>query len=106
MPDPTPAQAVLTVKDFALPALTIVASFAGAWIASKLALSNYYRQQIWERKADAYTSIFEAICTVERWPSKHWDASQTGKEIEEDRKLTLHKEANKAEEELERRLGC
>jgi len=58
-----------------------------------------------ERKADAYTAIFEAIHNVERWYEKHLEAAQQEREIGEERKRRLQEEANKAEEELERCLA-
>jgi hypothetical protein len=105
MADPSSAQSVLSTKDVLIPLLTIVGSFAGAWIAAKLALANYFRQQIWQRKADAYTAIFAAIYGVERWHNRHWDASLTGREIDDDSKTRLRAEANQAEADLERRLA-
>ena len=41
--------------------LSALASFAGAWLASKWALSSFYKQKVWERKLAAYTAIFEAL---------------------------------------------
>jgi hypothetical protein len=105
MADPSSAQSAFSTKDVLVPLLTIAASFAGAWIAAKLALANYYRQQIWQRKADAYTAIFAAIYGVERWHNKHWDASLTGREIGDESKTHLRAEANQAEADLERRLA-
>jgi hypothetical protein len=106
MPDPIAGQdQALALRDIFVPALAIAGSFAGAWIASKLALGNYYRQQRWERKAAAYTSIFESLHAIERWHQKHFDASIEGKEISEERQKVLQAEANKAEGDLERCLA-
>jgi hypothetical protein len=33
--------------------LTGIASFLGAWIAARFALSRFYQEKIWERKAAA-----------------------------------------------------
>jgi hypothetical protein len=105
MSDPDSAQSILSARDILISLLTIAGSFAGAWIASKLALGNYYRQQIWDRKAAAYTTIFESIHAIERWHEKHFDASVEGTEISEERQKILQAEANKAEEDLERCLA-
>ena len=47
----------MSIWSIVFPAL---ASFAGAWLASKFALNSFYKQKVWERKAEAYTSIFSA----------------------------------------------
>lgn len=105
MADQAIAQNALALKDWLIPVLTVAGSFLGAWIASKLALGNYYRQQIWERKADAYTSVFESLHSIERWHQKHFDAAVESKEISPERQKALQAEANKAEEDLERCLA-
>jgi hypothetical protein len=105
MPDPSPVQNALTAKDVLVPAITIIGSFAGAWFAAKLALGNYYRQQIWERKAEAYTVILEAIFTIERWFEKQFDATAMGKELSHNDEQRLRDEGRKAEEDLEKCLA-
>jgi hypothetical protein len=92
-------------RDFLIPLLSALASFLGAWLAAKLALNNFYRQKIWERRTETYTAIFEAIHAIERWHDKHFDASLAGREINEELTNKLRAESNKAEEDLERRLA-
>src|ERR1700730_17577971 len=105
MAAPASAEVVLTAKDVIIPIVTIVGSFAGAWIASKLALDNFYQQKVWERKAVTYTAIFEAIHKIERWYAKHWDALVEGKDVDAEDKETLRIEAKKGEDALELRLA-
>ena len=105
MPDISVPQNALTAKDFAIPALTILGSSFGAWLAAKFALRNYYRQQIWDRKAAAYTLIFEAIHAIERWHDKHMQAAIKERDIEPNEAAKLQREANEAEENLERCLA-
>lgn len=85
--------------------IAAVASFAGTWLAAQLAFARFSKEKIWERKAEAYTAIFEALHYVGRWYEKHYEASIVWKDIEEEKTKQLKIEANKAEEELERRLG-
>lgn len=101
MPDPVTAPYVFTLHDLLVSTLTIAGSFAGAWIAAKLAFANFYRQQIWQRKAEAYSTVFQAITGVERWYLKHFEALVRGSEIAQERKAKLQAEANQAEEDLE-----
>lgn len=41
--------------------LSGIASFVGAWLAARFALDRFYSEKIWERRAAAYTAIFEAL---------------------------------------------
>jgi hypothetical protein len=68
-------------------------------------LTGTSEQRRWERKADAYTTIFEAFHNVERWYEKHLEAAQQEREISDERKRRLQEDAKKAEEDLERCLA-
>jgi hypothetical protein len=85
--------------------IAAVASFVGTWLAARLAFDRFSRENIWERKAAAYTAIFEALHFIGRWYEKHYDAAIIRKDIEEEKKTKIREESNKAEDELERRLG-
>jgi hypothetical protein len=85
--------------------LTIVGSTFGAWIAARLAFVRFSREKIWERKAAAYTAIFEALHYIGRWYEKHYEASIEAREIDDEKTKQLKADANKAEDELERRLA-
>jgi hypothetical protein len=95
----------MTLPDLWPFALTAVASFLGAWIAARFALSRFYQEKIWERKATAYTAIFEALHFIENWYSKHYDALITHREMTDEETAKLRTAANDAEAELERRLA-
>jgi hypothetical protein len=60
----------MQTKDWLVPALTIAASFLGAWLAAHFALASFYRERIWERKAATYSAIFEALSVINRWYDK------------------------------------
>jgi hypothetical protein len=49
------------------PLLAATAAFIGSWLAARFALSRFYRERIWERRAAAYTSIFESVHEYVRW---------------------------------------
>jgi hypothetical protein len=85
--------------------LTATASFLGAWVAARFALTRFYREKIWERKAAAYTAIFEALHFIDNWYSKHFDAYITQRELTKEETDKLRAAANDAEAELERRLA-
>jgi hypothetical protein len=85
--------------------LTIVGSSLGAWIAARLAFNRFSREKIWERRAAAYTAIFEALHYIGRWYEKHLEASIEAKDIETRTRSRLRADANKAKDELERGLA-
>lgn len=85
--------------------LTIIGSSFGAWIATRLAFSRFSQEKIWERKAAAYTAIFEALHYIGRWYEKHYEALIEAKDIDDEKKKELSAAANKNEDELERRLA-
>ncbi|WP_159010041.1 hypothetical protein [Bradyrhizobium sp. S69] len=84
---------------------TATASFLGAGVAAWFALNRFYREKIWERKAAAYTAIFEALHFIDNWYSKHYDAYLTRRELSKEETDKLRAAANDAEAELERRLA-
>ena len=88
-----------------LAAIAALASFVGAWIAARLAFARFSREKIWERKAAAYTAIFEALHYIGRWYEKQYEAALIRRDIEDEKLAKLRDESNKAEDELERRLG-
>src|ERR1700712_4893218 len=95
----------MTLAEFWPHAVTAVASFIGAWFAARFALSRFYREKVWERKAAAYTAIFEALHFIEQWFSEHQDAYFEQREISEEETKRLSKASNDAEAELARRLA-
>ena len=99
------AQNALSLKDILIPLISIGGAVIVAVIGSHLTLQNFFKQRRWERKADAYTAIFEAVHNVERWYEKHLEAAQQERDIGDERKRRLQEEANKAEEDLERCLA-
>jgi hypothetical protein len=41
--------------------LSLAGGALGAFLAAQLALRHYFTQRVWDRRADAYTAIFEAL---------------------------------------------
>jgi hypothetical protein len=85
--------------------LSAIASFFGAWLAAHFALRHFYKERIWERKVAAYSAIFEALHIIERWYDQHFDAYVEQRDLSSETTTKLKKDANEAEEALERRLA-
>src|SRR5438132_986358 len=87
------------------PAVTVAASFLGAWLAARLALYRFYDEQIWERRADAYKVIFEKLHDMSQWYDIHLSATMRNREIPEDEAAKLSEEHKKARSNFSRRLA-
>ncbi len=92
----------MSIWSIIVPAL---ASFAGAWLASKFALSSFYKQRVWERKAEAYTAIFSAISEMNYWFDVHQNVYETDAEISKEEKEELWTSFKTARTDLRKRLG-
>jgi hypothetical protein len=76
----------MTLIDYTPHIATAVASFLGAWLAARFALSRFYKEKTWERKTIAYTNIFETLHDMSLWSKEHkaylrWD-NEPDSEIE------------------------
>ncbi|MHC2672601.1 hypothetical protein ACVI1J_004764 [Bradyrhizobium diazoefficiens] len=74
-------------------------------MAARFALNRFYREKVWERKAAAYTAIFEALHFIDNWYGKHFDAYITQRDMTDDETAKLRTASVDAEAELERRLA-
>ncbi|HLH11065.1 MAG TPA: hypothetical protein VKV77_04180 [Methylovirgula sp.] len=82
-----------------------VLSLIGGWLAATFALRNFRSQKVWERKAEAYTSIFDALYDMARWYDEHYDAEISGRKMTEDKVSELSKAYTAAKEKLKRRVA-
>lgn len=59
-----------------------------AWLAATLAahttLQRFYKERMWERKANAYTTILEALYLRLEWYGQHFDAAITRQTLTEE----------------------
>ena len=85
--------------------ITALASFAGAWIAARFALNTFYHQKIWERRADAYSAIFEALFDMTLWYDTNLTAEMHSRDIPDDEQTRILEEHRIAERTLKRRLA-
>jgi hypothetical protein len=87
--------------------ITIPASFVGAWLAARFALSRFYEEKVWEAKTAAYTAIFAALHEMHVWFDTHIDidAAQAATELKDDPSEPVLDEYKKAKAELKRLLS-
>ena len=90
---------------YIVPALTVLASFAGAWLAAHFALRRFYQERIWERKAAAYTTVFEALYEISRWFGEHHNALENRQELDSDYQEEMSLSYQEAMRTLGRRVS-
>ena len=94
----------MEIKDWLVPVLTIAGSFGGAYYAATLALARFTKEKIWERKAAAYTIIFEALHHMKtRLEALREDAQIPGS-LPNDNKEELFKKSKASYQTLRSRL--
>jgi hypothetical protein len=99
-------EASMNWPDIPAPALTVISSFVGAWLAAQFALSRFYREKVWERKTAAYTAIFEALHDMDRWFDEHIDELAHNRELSTERAAQLRTDSLAADQLLDRRLAA
>ena len=80
--------------------------FAGAWFATRWALGRFYKERVWERKAAAYTVIFECLHDMLMWHQEHLDATMRYSEIPKSKEEKLEKDYQTAKETMRRRIAA
>jgi hypothetical protein len=86
--------------------LSAAAAFIGSWLAAYFALNRFYHERIWERRAAAYTAVFEAIYDQTKWHSTHIDATMEGRKIPNDEAAKLSADAIAALRAMARRVDA
>ena len=75
-----------------------------AWLTSFFALHRFRREKVWDRKAAAYTAIFEALFNMGNWFDRHMDALERNHEIPSEMQASMTQEYQVAKTSLQRRL--
>lgn len=80
--------------------IAIVASY----ITVQLSLRRFYSEKWWEKKAEAYAAILEALHYMKRAFDEDLEAAMAGREVPEDRQAELLKKYREAHDELKKRI--
>ena len=82
--------------------LTAVTAVGASFFTAKFALGRFYTQRWWEKKAEAYSAILEALHFIKRDFGEHLDAEEVHREVPEGRKVELRKKSREANDELKK----
>jgi hypothetical protein len=83
--------------------LSAAAAFIGSWLAARFALDRFYHERIWERRAAAYTAIFDALHDQQNWYAAA-DAMMDGRKQSAEEKAKVSADADAAEAAMMRRI--
>jgi hypothetical protein len=89
-----------------IPLFSAIASFAGAWLAARLALNSFYKERVWERKAAAYTAIFETLHDMQLWYETQIQNEKFGRELSTEQHEALSQSNRVARGSLRKRLDA
>lgn len=71
-----------------------------SWITVQLSLQKFRSEKWWERKADAYTKLLDALHKSKKFSDEHLEAEYKAKEVSDDRDKELRILAKESREEL------
>jgi hypothetical protein len=74
-----------------------------AWLTAHFALRRFYSEKVWERKAAAYSLIFQALHDMRRWFDEH-RAYEPQREMPDDAQKKLSEDYREADATLARQL--
>ena len=93
------------MPDFVGNILTPLASAAfGAVIASYLALWRFRAQKWWEKKAEAYERVIDALHHMKQYADTHLQADMRGRELSEEQEQDLLEVSRRSRAEVERAI--
>lgn len=78
----------------------ILIAGATSWITVQLSLRQFRAQKWWERKADAYVHILDALHKSKKFSDEHLEAEYKAREVHEERDIELRKLAKESREEI------
>ena len=84
---------------------SLIVGVCTAVITVRLSLRRFHAERWWERKADAYSRIVEALHGVMEYCSARSHEDRTGRETSEEKKRQLLDDYNRAIHELKKATG-
>lgn len=86
-------------------ASTALVALLSAWAGVWFSLKRYRNEKWWEKKADAYERIINALHATKNFDEKHFDAAVEGSSISPEEDQKLRADANKGHEEILRSIS-
>lgn len=85
--------------------LPIIVAVLSAWLTTRLSLSRFYSEKVWDRRAAAYTVMFDALHDMRRWFDAHLEARGRGGDVSDEQSGKLREAYQTAKAKLVKQLG-
>ena len=90
------------------PILAIIAAIViaaiSSWITVNLSLRRYHSERWWDRKADAYMAVIEALHHSKAYSDENLNAEMRKREISKERDKELRTRTRKANDEIQKAM--
>ena len=83
-------------------AVAIIISTISSWITVQLSLRRFRLERWWERKAQAYENVINALHESKIFADRHLEARIRGVEVPEEEDVEIRKTASAAREKIQR----
>lgn len=80
-------------------------AIAAVWLAARFAYRQAHIGRVWERKAEAYSEILEALHEIQEWFRVEMDDEYSRREVSEEVQAARTSEYNDARKRLRRRIA-
>lgn len=84
--------------------ISLVTAGLASWLTVRLAFKRFISEKLWEKRAEAYGAILEALHDMKRYPDGILDSYEVEGGISEDQKTKLLVSYREAAHELNRRV--
>lgn len=85
--------------------VSVLGASLAAFLAARFTMDRFYREKTWERKAEAYTAIFESLDDMREWYSVHYDAVLVASTVSEGKNAELEASYKTATTTLRKRVA-
>lgn len=86
--------------------LGLVGVVTAAWLAARFTAGRFFKERTWERKADAYSTVFAGLHAMLTWTGEHLEAEMEGRELPDARNDELQKEYQEARKRVRTEIAA
>ena len=85
-------------------ATAIVIAVISSWVTAYFSLRRYHSERWWDRKADAYMAVIEALYHSKAYSEENLNAEMRGRELAQERDKELRTRSRKANDEIHKAI--
>ncbi len=86
--------------------LGLLGVIVAAWLAARFTAGRFFTERTWERKANAYSTVFEGLHAMLIWTSEHLDAEMEGRELSAAKSNELEAEYQEAKKRIRKEIAA